>query len=60
MEAGARQPPHGRTHDSSRWRHGHDFGTPAEQHAERRTHWVVVLTFVTMLVELAAGWRPAG
>jgi cation diffusion facilitator family transporter len=42
--------------DVSRWRHGHDFGTAAEQHAERRTRWVVALTFVTMLVELTAGW----
>jgi len=40
----------------SRWRHRHDFGTAAEQHAERRTRWVVALTFVTMLVELTAGW----
>lgn len=42
--------------DPSPWRHHHDFGTPAEQHAERRTRWVVALTFVTMLVELTAGW----
>ena len=40
----------------TRWQHGHDFGTVAERHAERRTRWVVALTFVTMLVELAAGW----
>jgi cation diffusion facilitator family transporter len=45
-----------RTHELSRWQHGHDFGTAAEQHAERRTRLVVALTFVTMLVELAAGW----
>jgi cation diffusion facilitator family transporter len=41
---------------SNRWQHDHDFGTDAERHAERRTRWVVALTFVTMLVELAAGW----
>jgi cation diffusion facilitator family transporter len=39
-----------------RWQHRHDFGTEAERHAERRTRWVVGLTFATMLVELAAGW----
>ena len=44
------------TDDLTHWQHGHDFGTAAERHAERRTRWVVVLTFVTMLVELAAGW----
>jgi len=44
------------SHDLSRWQHDHDFGTAAERHAERRTRWVVALTFVTMLVELAAGW----
>jgi len=44
------------SHDLNHWQHDHDFGTAAEQHAERRTRWVVGLTFVTMLVELAAGW----
>jgi cation diffusion facilitator family transporter len=42
--------------DLRHWRHDHDFGTAAEQHAERRTRWVAALTFVTMLVELTAGW----
>ena len=44
------------TDDLTRWQHGHDFGTAAERHAERRTRWVVALTFATMLVEMAAGW----
>lgn len=44
------------THDLKFWRHDHDFGTAAEHHAERRTRRVVGLTFVAMLVELAAGW----
>jgi cation diffusion facilitator family transporter len=44
------------THDLSLWQHGHDFGTGAERHAERRTRWVAGLTFATMVVELAAGW----
>lgn len=44
------------THDLSLWQHAHDFGTQAERSAERRTRWVVGLTFAAMLVELAAGW----
>lgn len=43
-------------HDLRDWQHAHDFGTAAERHAERRTRWVVGLTFLTMLVELTAGW----
>jgi cation diffusion facilitator family transporter len=44
------------THDLTVWQHDHDFGTAAERYAERRTRWVVGLTFAAMLVELAAGW----
>jgi cation diffusion facilitator family transporter len=44
------------THELNLWQHTHDFGTEAEHRAERRTRWVVGLTFATMLVELAAGW----
>lgn len=44
------------THDLSLWQHAHDYGTEADRNAERRTCWVVGLTFATMLVELAAGW----
>lgn len=43
-------------HDSRLWQHAHDYSTPAQQHAERRTRWVVGLTFAAMLVELTAGW----
>jgi cation diffusion facilitator family transporter len=43
-------------HDLRLWQHAHDFGTEAQRSAERRTRWVVSLTFLTMLVELAAGW----
>ena len=43
-------------HDLAFWQHSHDFGTAAERTAERRTRWVVGLTFAAMLVELAAGW----
>lgn len=44
------------THDLSPWQHTHDFSNTAQRHAERRTRWVVGLTFAAMLVELAAGW----
>lgn len=43
-------------HDLSLWQHSHDFGTAEERRAERRTRWVVGLTFAAMLVELIAGW----
>lgn len=43
------------THDLSFWQHSHDFGTSTQRSAERRTRWVVGLTFATMLVDLAAG-----
>jgi cation diffusion facilitator family transporter len=44
------------THDLSAWQHGHDFGTASQRHAERRTLWVVGLTFAAMAIELVAGW----
>ncbi len=43
-------------HDLTTWQHSHDFGTARQQHAERRTLWVVALTFVAMVIELIAGW----
>lgn len=42
-------------HDLTNWQHDHDFGTTRQQHAERRTRWVVALTFVAMVIEIAAG-----
>ncbi len=44
------------THDLTHWQHSHDFGTVQQQHAERRTRWVVALTFFAMILEIAAGW----
>ena len=44
------------THDLSTWQHSHDFGTARQQQAERRTRWVVALTFVAMVIEITAGW----
>jgi cation diffusion facilitator family transporter len=43
-------------HSIDAWTHSHDYTTPAELHAERRTRWVVYLTLATMVVELVAGW----
>ncbi|MEW5787172.1 MAG: CDF family Co(II)/Ni(II) efflux transporter DmeF [Pseudomonadota bacterium] len=43
-------------HDLRLWQHAHDYATAEQRQAERRTRWVVGLTFLTMLVELAAGW----
>ena len=45
-----------RSHDLRSWQHSHDFGTAQQQQAERRTRWVVALTFVAMVIEIAVGW----
>lgn len=37
------------------WQHDHSFGNEREQRGERRTWWVIGLTFVMMTVEIAAG-----
>ncbi len=41
-------------HQLHHWRHPHDFGK-INRKGERRTKWVLLLTFSTMLVEIAAG-----
>ncbi|NGZ06931.1 MAG: CDF family Co(II)/Ni(II) efflux transporter DmeF [Magnetococcales bacterium] len=38
------------------WHHEHSFGLDEKQAAEQRTHWVIALTLVTMIVELVAGY----
>jgi cation diffusion facilitator family transporter len=38
-----------------RWQHPHTFGTDEVQAGERKTRWVIALTCVMMLVEIAAG-----
>jgi cation diffusion facilitator family transporter len=45
------------THHSAlqRWQHGHDF-LPDRSAAERSTGWVMLLTGVTMIVEIVAGF----
>jgi cation diffusion facilitator family transporter len=41
--------------DVKPWRHEHVFGQDRRKEGERRTFWVVVLTAIMMLVEVAAG-----
>ncbi|MBF0271702.1 MAG: cation transporter [Magnetococcales bacterium] len=38
------------------WQHQHRFGLDEKQAAENRTHWVIGLTMITMIVELIAGY----
>ena len=43
-------------HDSlAAWQHDHAFGQDLVREGERRTRWVIVLTAVMMVVEIAAG-----
>jgi len=46
---------HDHDHDLSPWQHSHRFDT-GNRRGEARTRWVLVLTIVTMVVEIAAGW----
>ncbi|MCP4751222.1 MAG: CDF family Co(II)/Ni(II) efflux transporter DmeF [Proteobacteria bacterium] len=43
------------THDLDQWQHDHHFGIDDGQ-GEKRTRQVVVLTLVTMVIEIAAGY----
>src|SRR5262245_58952677 len=47
--------PHPHDHDLTPWQHNHrfDIGNPR---GESRTRWVLVLTIVTMVAEIGAGW----
>jgi len=38
-----------------RWRHDHAFGTDVPTLGERRTRWVIALTFAMMVAEIVAG-----
>jgi cation diffusion facilitator family transporter len=42
-------------HDSTDWEHDHRFGADIPRQGERRTSWVVALTVVMMVIEIAAG-----
>ncbi len=43
-------------HQLNNWRHSHHFAR-INRKGERRTKWVLLLTFTTMLVEIVAGMR---
>ena len=43
------------THSMETWRHGHTFGQDRPREGERRTQLVLLLTAVTMVVEIGAG-----
>ncbi len=43
------------SHSLAPWRHDHSFGLHRKRAAERRTRQVVVITALTMVVEIAAG-----
>ena len=43
-------------HQLSNWQHTHNFAR-INRKGERRTQWVLLLTFVTMLVEIVAGMQ---
>jgi cation diffusion facilitator family transporter len=43
-------------HDLSPWQHRHDFCADRGA-SEGRTRWVVAITLVMMVAEIAAGWR---
>ena len=43
------------TKQLNKWMHDHSFSIQDDR-AERRTRWVVLLTAVTMVVEILAGW----
>lgn len=43
-------------HQLSHWQHSHDFARISRK-GERRTQWVLMLTFTTMVVEIVAGMK---
>ncbi len=43
-------------HDHSRFEHSHNFAFGHEAESERRVFWVMILTAVMMVIEIAAGW----
>jgi cation diffusion facilitator family transporter len=43
------------SHDLRPWQHAHVFDT-GNRRGEHRTHWVLAITLVTMVIEIAAGW----
>ena len=47
--------PHPHAHDLSPWQHDHRFDA-GNRRGETRTRWVLAITIVTMVAEIAAGW----
>ena len=43
------------SHDLSPWQHGHVFDA-GNRRGEQRTHWVLAITLITMVVEIGTGW----
>jgi len=43
-------------HDLSSFAHAHSFGDEGAQQRERALVWVTVITLLTMVIELGAGW----
>jgi len=43
------------SHDLSPWQHGHVFDV-GNRRGEQRTHWVLAITLITMVIEIGAGW----
>ena len=43
------------SHDLRPWQHAHVFDA-GNRMGERRTHWVLAITVITMVVEIATGW----
>jgi len=43
------------SHDLSPWQHGHVFDA-GNRRGEQRTHWVLAITLITMVIEIGAGW----
>ena len=47
--------PRSHAHDLSPWQHDHQFDS-GNRRGEARTRWVLVVTLVTMVAEIAGGW----
>jgi len=43
------------SHDLSPWQHGHVFDA-GNRRGEQRTHWVLAITLITMVIEIGTGW----
>src|SRR5256885_12611332 len=55
MSSGSQTHSRPHDHDLSPWQHSHRFDA-GNRRGEARTRWVLVLTIVTMVAEITAGW----